>query len=40
MLLEIDGLCSGYGRTQVLRDVSMHAAAGKIVALIGANGGR
>jgi branched-chain amino acid transport system ATP-binding protein len=38
MLLEIDALCSGYGRTQVLRDVSLTVGQGEIVALIGANG--
>jgi branched-chain amino acid transport system ATP-binding protein len=38
MLLEIEALCSGYGRTPVLRDVSMAVEQGEIVALIGANG--
>ena len=38
MLLELDKLCSGYGRTPVLRDVSMTVGEGEIVALIGANG--
>ena len=38
MLLEIQNLSSGYGRTQVLRDVSMTVGQGEIVALIGANG--
>ncbi|MBV9747905.1 MAG: ABC transporter ATP-binding protein [Acetobacteraceae bacterium] len=38
MLLELDGLSSGYGRFQVLRDVSLAVNTGEIVALIGANG--
>jgi branched-chain amino acid transport system ATP-binding protein len=38
MLLEIQNLSSGYGRTSVLRDVSMTVGQGEIVALIGANG--
>jgi branched-chain amino acid transport system ATP-binding protein len=38
MLLEIQDLCSGYGRTPVLRDVCMTVGQGEIVALIGANG--
>ena len=38
MLLEIQSLSSGYGRTPVLRDVSMTVGQGEIVALIGANG--
>jgi branched-chain amino acid transport system ATP-binding protein len=38
MLLEIDNLCSGYGRTSVLSDVCMTVGHGEIVALIGANG--
>jgi branched-chain amino acid transport system ATP-binding protein len=37
-LLEIDGLVAGYGRTQVLHDVTLEVRAGEIVALIGANG--
>ena len=31
-------ITSGYGRTPVLRDVSLNVGAGEIVALIGANG--
>jgi branched-chain amino acid transport system ATP-binding protein len=38
MLLEIDDLCSGYGRTSVLSEVCMTVGQGEIVALIGANG--
>ena len=38
MLLELDRVSSGYGRSPVLYDVSLHVGAGEIVALIGANG--
>ena len=38
MLLELDRVCSGYGRSPVLHDVSLGVGAGEIVALIGANG--
>ncbi len=38
MLLELDRVSSGYGRSPVLHDVSLGVAAGEIVALIGANG--
>ncbi|MEA2786074.1 MAG: hypothetical protein QOF71_2178, partial [Candidatus Eremiobacteraeota bacterium] len=37
-LLEIDGLAVGYDGMRALQDVSLHAAAGTIVALVGANG--
>lgn len=37
-ILEIDRLCSGYGNTQILWDVSMAVEEGKMVVLIGANG--
>lgn len=37
-LLEIDSIASGYGRTTVLRAVSLTVAVGEIVALIGPNG--
>lgn len=36
--LRVEGLCSGYGRVQVLRDVSFDVAAGELVTLIGSNG--
>jgi branched-chain amino acid transport system ATP-binding protein len=38
VLLELDRVSSGYGRSPVLHDVSLGVAAGEIVALIGANG--
>jgi len=34
----VETLCAGYGRTQVLRDVTLHVDEGELVALIGANG--
>ena len=37
-LLEVSGLDAGYGRVQVLWEVSLEVAAGEIVALVGANG--
>jgi branched-chain amino acid transport system ATP-binding protein len=37
-MLEIAGLHAGYGRTEVLRGVSLNVAASEIVAVIGANG--
>ena len=37
-LLELRSVTSGYGRSVVLRDVSLDVKAGEIVALIGANG--
>jgi branched-chain amino acid transport system ATP-binding protein len=37
-LLEVGGLCTGYGVVQVLDNVSIRAAAGEIVSLIGPNG--
>ncbi|HEX7007999.1 MAG TPA: ABC transporter ATP-binding protein [Alphaproteobacteria bacterium] len=37
-MLEFDRVSSGYGRTQVLHEVSLTVAPGEIVALIGANG--
>jgi len=38
MLLEIENLHAGYGKTAVLHDVHLHVAAGEIVGLIGPNG--
>ena len=37
-LLEVGGLCSGYGRSQVLFGVGLHVAEGEIVGLLGRNG--
>ena len=37
-LLAVEGLAAGYGRKQVTFDVSLHVAAGEIVALMGHNG--
>jgi len=37
-MLTIDGLRAGYGKVEVLHDVGLEVAPGKIVALIGANG--
>jgi branched-chain amino acid transport system ATP-binding protein len=37
-MLEVRGLAAGYGRLEVLRDVSVSVGAGELVALIGANG--
>lgn len=37
-MLEVRGLCAGYGRVQVLDDVSIVAEHGEITALIGPNG--
>ena len=37
-LLEVEGLCSGYGRSQVLFGVGLHVAQGEIVGLLGRNG--
>jgi branched-chain amino acid transport system ATP-binding protein len=37
-LLEVEGLCSGYGSLQVLFDVSLDVRRGEVVALMGSNG--
>jgi branched-chain amino acid transport system ATP-binding protein len=37
-LLDIRGVCAGYGRTEVLRNVDMAIAPGEIIALLGSNG--
>jgi branched-chain amino acid transport system ATP-binding protein len=37
-MLQIDGLSTGYGRTQVLWDLSLKVDEGEFVALVGANG--
>jgi branched-chain amino acid transport system ATP-binding protein len=38
VLLTLEGVRAGYGRTEVLRDVDLTIAAGEIVALLGSNG--
>ncbi len=37
-LLEIRGICAGYGRTEVLRNIDITVAPGEIIALLGSNG--
>jgi branched-chain amino acid transport system ATP-binding protein len=37
-LLDIRGLCAGYGDTEVLRGVDLAVATGEIIAVLGANG--
>lgn len=37
-MLKLEGVSAGYGKSQVLHDVSLHVRAGQTVALIGANG--
>ncbi len=37
-VLEARGLCAGYGKLQVLRDLDLHVAPGEVVALLGPNG--
>ena len=37
-MLQVDGLSTGYGRTQVLWDLSLKVDEGEFVALVGANG--
>jgi branched-chain amino acid transport system ATP-binding protein len=38
MLLEVEGLESGYGKLTVLHGVSLHANAGEVVSILGPNG--
>jgi branched-chain amino acid transport system ATP-binding protein len=38
VLLQIDGLASGYGRVEVLRGIDLEVRAGETVALLGSNG--
>ncbi|HEX3468596.1 MAG TPA: ABC transporter ATP-binding protein [Candidatus Elarobacter sp.] len=37
-LLAVDGLCTGYGKIRILRDVSLTVGEGEVVALLGLNG--
>jgi branched-chain amino acid transport system ATP-binding protein len=37
-MLEIRGLCAGYGGVQILRDVSLEVPAREVVTLVGSNG--
>jgi branched-chain amino acid transport system ATP-binding protein len=37
-VLAVDGLYAGYGRKQVVYDVSLHVAGGEVVTLLGHNG--
>lgn len=37
-MFKIDRLCAGYGRSQVLRDVSLEVASGEMIAVLGRNG--
>jgi len=36
--LEVEGLCAGYGRYDVLHDVSLHVQRGEAVGMLGPNG--
>lgn len=38
MMLQIDDLCAGYRRLEILHDLSLHVDSHEIVSLIGANG--
>lgn len=37
-MLAIEGLAAGYGRARILHGLSLHAAAGEVLALLGRNG--
>lgn len=37
-MLEVDGVCAGYGRAQVLFDVSVRAESGAVTCMMGRNG--
>ncbi|MEX2502353.1 MAG: ATP-binding cassette domain-containing protein, partial [Trueperaceae bacterium] len=37
-MLEVEGVTSGYGRMEVIRDLSLRVGDGEIVTIIGPNG--
>ena len=37
-LIELSGMCSGYGGVPVVRDINLHVGPGEVVALLGPNG--
>src|SRR6185312_6115261 len=37
-LLDVQGLCAGYGETEILRGVDLAVGKGEIVAVLGSNG--
>ncbi len=37
-LLDVDGLCTNYGKISILRDVTLSVGEGEVVALLGLNG--
>ncbi|MCF8590010.1 ABC transporter ATP-binding protein [Gordonia liuliyuniae] len=37
-MLEVDNITAGYGKLQILHDVSIHVGAGELVSVVGANG--
>ena len=37
-MLEVSGLCSGYGKIEILKGIKIRVPSGKIVSLIGSNG--
>jgi branched-chain amino acid transport system ATP-binding protein len=37
-LIEARGLCAGYGKTLIVKDLDLHVEAGEVVALLGPNG--
>lgn len=37
-MLEVQGLCAGYGRSEVLREVSLDVPKGALISLLGPNG--
>jgi branched-chain amino acid transport system ATP-binding protein len=37
-LLDVEGVCTDYGKVRILRDVSLQVGSGEVVALLGLNG--